>query len=288
MTARHSVAISAAVVAVLLSAPNIAGQQNRTPNGASAASGYLQPRTPDGQPDIRGFWHIVPFGTYSLEDLSLQGLGAGDFLTKLPGGSRIVDPPDGKIPYQPWAAAKAKDIYDHHMDPKPYQLDPQARCWLQGVPRGTLQSESHVVQTPGQIVILHDYSHSYRVIPLDNRPKLPEHMKLFMGESRGRWEGHTLVIDTTNLNDIPWFDIVGSFHSDAIRLTERFTRIDDETLEYLATVEDTKMYTRPWTMRFTMKRNTEPGWEQWEHACHEGERSLDRLLARPEAGADRQ
>jgi hypothetical protein len=284
MTARHSVAISAALMAVLLAAPNIAGQENRPSNGASAKAGYVQPRTPDGQPDIRGFWHIVPFGTYSLEDMSLQGLGAGDFSTKLPGGSRIVDPADGKIPYQPWAAAKAKDINDHHMDPKPYQLDPQARCWLQGVPRGTLQSESHVVQTPEQIVILHDYSHSYRVIPLDNRPKLPEHMKLFMGESRGRWEGNTLVIDTTNLNDIPWFDIVGSFHSDAIRVGERVTRIDDETLEYLATVEDTKMYTRPWTMRFTMKRNTEPGYEQWEHACYEGERSLHRLLARPDSG----
>ena len=284
MTARHSVAISAAAVAVILSAANVASQQHRTPNGASAKAAYVQPRTPDGQPDIRGFWRSVPFGTYSLEDLSLQGLGGGDFFTKIPGGSRIVDPPDGKIPYQPWAAAKAKDIYDHHMDPKPHQLDPQARCWLQGVPRGTVQSESHVVQTPGQIVILHDYSHSYRVIPLDNRPKLPEHMKLFMGESRGRWEGNTLVIDTTNLNDIPWFDIVGSFHSDAIHLIERLTRIDDETLEYLATVEDTKMYTRPWTMRFTLKRNTEPGYEQWEHACYEGDRSLERLLARPDDG----
>ena len=286
MTARHS-AIGAAVVAVLLSAANVAGQQNRAPNGTPSKGAYVQPRTPDGQPDIRGFWRSVPFGTYSLEDLSLQGLGGGDFFTKIPGGSRIVDPPDGKIPYKPWAAAKAKDIYDHHMDPKPHQLDPQARCWLQGVPRGTVQSESHVVQTPGQIVILHDYSHSYRVIPLDNRPRLPEHMKLFMGESRGRWEGNTLVIDTTNLNDIPWFDIVGSFHSDATHVTERITRIDDETLEYLATVEDTKMYTRPWTMRFTMKRNAEPGYEQWEHACYEGDRSLDRLLTRPAAGADR-
>jgi hypothetical protein len=282
MTARYSVAIGAAVVAVLLSPTNVVGQQNRTPNGAPAKAAYAQPRTPDGQPDIRGFWRSVPFGTYSLEDLSLQGLGGGDFFTKIPGGSRIVDPPDGKIPYKPWAAAKAKDIYDHHMDPKPYQLDPQARCWLQGVPRGTVQSESHVVQTPGQIVILHEYSHSYRVIPLDDRPKLPEHMKLFMGESRGRWEGNTLVIDTTNLNDIPWFDIVGSFHSDATHVTERITRIDDETLEYLATVEDAKMYTRPWTIRFTLKRNTEPGYEQWEHACYEGDRSLDRLLTRPD------
>ena len=281
MAARHSVVIIMAAVAVVLPMANIAAQRTPTPNAASAAKApYVQPRTPDGQPEIQGFWHVVPGGTYSLEDQSLQGLGGGDFFTKRPGGSRLVDPPDGKIPYQPWAAAKAKDIYDHHMDPKPYQLDPQSRCWLQGVPRGMVQSESHYVQTPGQLVVLHDYSHTYRVIPLDDRPRLPGHIKLFMGESRGRWEGNTLVIDTTNLNDIPWFDLVGSFHSDAIHVTERLTRLDDETMEYLAIIEDPKMYTRPWTMRFTMERNTEPGWEQWEHACHEGERSLDRLLTR--------
>ena len=242
---------------------------------------YAQPRTPDGQPDIRGFWQVTPFGTYSLEDMSLQNQGGANFTTPAPGGSRIIDPPNGKIPYQPWAAARAKEILENHKDPKPHQLDPQSRCWLQGVPRGLANSESHILQTPGQVVLLHEYSHSYRVIPLDDRPRLPEQVKLFMGESRGRWEDRTLVIDTTNLNDIPWFDLVGSFHSDALHVVERLTRIDDETMEYRVTIDDQKMYTRPWTLGYTMKRNTDSAWEQLEHACFEGERSLDHLLTRP-------
>lgn len=242
---------------------------------------YVQPRTPDGQPDIRGFWQVVPFGTYSLEDMSLQNQGGANFTTPAPRGSRIIDPPNGRIPYQPWAAARAKEILENHKDPKPHQLDPQSRCWLQGVPRGLAQSESQILQTPGQVVLLHEYSHSYRVIPLDDRPRLPEQVKLFMGESRGRWEDRTLVIDTTNLNDIPWFDLVGSFHSDALQVTERLTRIDDETMDYRATIDDPKMYTRSWTLGYTMKRNTDATWEQWEHACVEGERSLDHLLTRP-------
>ena len=273
--------LAAAAACVVLSAGVRAQEQSPPSHTNTVKAPYVQPRTPDGQPDIRGFWHVVPFGSYSIEDLSLQTLGGNDFATRAPGGSRIIDPASGKIPYQPWAAARAKDILDHHMDPKPHQLDPQSRCWLQGVPRGLAQSESHIVQTPGQIVLLHEFAHSYRVIPLDDRPRLPESLKLFMGESRGRWEGNTLVIDTTNLNEIPWFDLVGSFHSDALHVTERLTRIDDETLEFRATIDDPQMYTRPWTLGYTMKRNIEPNFEQWEHACVEGQRSLERLLTRP-------
>jgi len=249
--------------------------------GAQEPSRYAQPRTADGQPDINGFWHIEPTGTYSLQDMSLQPLGAGNFDVRAPAGSRIIDPPDGRIPYQPWAAATAKEILDNHLDPRPHQLDPQSRCWLQGVPRAMANSETRFIQTPGQLVTLHEYSHSYRVIYLDARPRIPEQLKLFMGDSRGRWEGSTLVIETTNNNDIPWFDLVGSFHSDALRVTERLTRVDENTIAYRVTIDDPKMYTRPWTIGYAMKRNTDPTWEQWEHACYEGERNLDTLLSRP-------
>ena len=272
-------AFAAAACAVLVAGAG--AQETPQPSGAVARPPYVQPRTPDGQPDIGGFWRIVPFGTYSLEDMRLQPLGAGDFDTKGPAGSRIIDPPDGRIPYQRWAAARAKEILDNHLDPRPHQLDPQSRCWLQGVPRAMANSETQFIQTAGQLVTLHEYSHSYRVIYLDDRPRMPEPLKLFMGDSRGRWDGDTLVIDTTNNNDIPWFDLVGSFHSDALRVIERLTRVDDETIEYRVTIDDPKMYTRPWTIGYTMKRNTDPAWEQWEHACHEGQRNLDTLLSRP-------
>jgi hypothetical protein len=249
--------------------------------GAQERPAYVQPRTADGQPDIGGFWRIEPFGTYSLEDMSLQPLGGGNFDVRGPAGSRIIDPPGGRIPYQPWAAARAKDILDNHLDPKPHQLDPQSRCWLQGVPRAMANSETRIVQVPGQVVTLHEYAHSYRVISLGGRPRLPEQVKLFMGDSHGRWDGGTLVIETTNNNEIPWFDLVGSFHSDALRVTERLTRVDEDTMDYRVTIDDPEMYTRPWTIGYTMKRNTDPTFEQWEHACHEGQRNLDTLLSRP-------
>jgi len=274
----------AAVIGAGLCIQASAGAQERprtqTPPGANPATPYAQPRTPDGQPDIQGFWSVVPGGSYSIEDLSLQNNGGGNFGTPAPGGTRIVDPPDGKIPYQPWAAAKHQDILDHHMNPEPYQLDPQSRCWLQGVPRGMYQSESNIIQTPGQVLIVHNYSHTYRVVPTVDRPRLPASIHLFMGDPHGRWEGNTLVIETDNLNDIPWFDLVGSFHSDAIHVTERLTRQNDVTMRYTVTIEDPKMYTRPWTMGFVMKRNTEADYEQWEHACYEGERSLGTVLNR--------
>ena len=274
----------AAVLAIVSAAPLGAQGEQRAATGAPAAARpYSQPRTADSQPDIQGFWRVVPGGSYSIEDMSLQNNGGGNFTDRAPGGTRIVDPPDGKVPYQPWAAAKHKDIYDHHMDPLPHQLDPQSRCWLQGVPRGMYQSESNIIQTAGQVLIVHEYSHSYRIIPTVERPRLPAGMHLFMGDSHARWEGTTLMIETSNLNDIPWFDVVGSFHSDAIHVTERLTRQDDTTMRYLVTIEDPAMYTRPWTMGFTMKRNAEPNYEQWEHACHEGERSLQELLNHPGA-----
>lgn len=269
MYSRRVIASVPVLVAAIVCAASLAAQ---TP--------YTQPRTPFGEPDIQGFWHVVPFGSYSIEDLSLQNNGGANFDTRAPAGTRIVDPPDGKVPYQPWAAARHKDIFDNHMNPAPYQLDPQSRCWLQGVPRGMYQSESNIIQASGQIVIVHEFSHSYRVIPTVGKPRLPASMHLFMGDPHGRWEGKALVIETYNLNDIPWFDLVGSFHSEAMHVTERLTREDDTTLRYLVTIEDPQMYTRPWTMAFVMKRNTEPNYEQWEHACYEGERSSQAIVGR--------
>jgi hypothetical protein len=101
-----------------------------------------------------------------------------------------------------------------------------------------------------------------------------------MGDSRGRWEGNTLVVDTTNQNDQTWFDIVGSFHSDALHVVERFTRVSADTIDYEATLEDPKVYTRPWKMALRLERMKEYG-ELWEEACYEGnERSLDGMLRR--------
>jgi hypothetical protein len=117
-----------------------------------------------------------------------------------------------------------------------------------------------IVQSSGYIVMLWQWAHSYRIIPLDNRPHIPASVKLWQGDSRGRWEGRTLLVDTTN-QKANWLDFVGDFHSDALRVTERFTIVDADTIRHEATLDDPKVYTKPWTMRLLLVREKEPGFE---------------------------
>lgn len=271
-----AIGLAAIMTTALLIVAPAAGQ-----TAPGTATPYVPPRTPDGQPRIDGTWHGTPGGSYSIENLELQAIYQQRRRDESRRGkSRIVDPPDGKIPYQPWAAAKAKNILDNHLDPRPAHLDPVARCVVQGVPRGMYQGEYEIFQTPSQILFLIEPVHQYRVIPIDGRPQPPEQVKMFMGSSRGRWEGNTLVVTSTNFNNLTWFDIVGSFHSDAIKIVERFTIVDANTMTYRATIEDPKVYTRPWTLGAEIQRMID--YEIMEEACHEGERSAEHgLLSRP-------
>ncbi|MGH9256927.1 MAG: hypothetical protein ACRD3C_20390 [Vicinamibacterales bacterium] len=279
-----SVRVLSAVASLALWSPVIhtadQGGQART---AAAGGVYTQPRTPDGQPDMQGFWTVVPGGTYNVQDLEFQSLyqnGRPD--PALRGKSRVVDPPDGKIPYQPWAAQKAKLILDNHTDPTPQFLDPDARCFLQGVPRHLYNREVEIFQPPGHVVFLNMAHHTFRAVPVDGSPHIPERIKLWMGDSRGRWEGNTLVVDVANNNDQTWFDIVGDFHSDALHVAERFTRVNVDTIEYEAVITDPKVYTRPWKMALRMQRNRDYGSELWEEACYENNwNSLEGMLTRP-------
>jgi hypothetical protein len=244
------------------------------------------PRTGDGQPDIQGYWRQRNnVTTYSLEEgeahraehIRITGQAAAT-------GRPIVDPPSGRIPYQPWAAAKAKFLLDVHTGPeRPEDLDPVSRGFMEGVPRINLQTGFQILQTANRVVILYEYGHHYRVIPLDERPHLPGDILLWMGDSRGRWEGNTLVIDVTNHNDQTWFDQVGSFHSRALKVTERWTAVDADRIDYDVVIDDPKVFTRPWKMALNFVRNTEPGYEQLEHAVWEGNRAVE-LMVRPKTG----
>ena len=272
-----------AVVGLLapwLATAEAAGEGGQAP--AAAARAYTPPRTPDGQPDIQGFWN--PVGTfYNIQDLEFQALYQN--FTSDParrGKSLIVDPPDGKIPYQPWAAEKVKLVLQHHADPTPQFLDPNARCFLQGVPRHLNNRELEIFQPPGHVVIFNMAHHTYRVIPLNAGPHIPAGVKLWMGDSRGRWEGNTLVVDVANNNDQTWFDVVGSFHSDALHVAERFTPVSADTIAYEAVIIDPKVYTRSWTFALSLNRIKDYGSELWEEACHENnQRTLDLMLKRP-------
>ena len=256
---------------------------------AAPARTYSPPRTPDGQPDMQGNWHASPGGSYSLEDTGLAALGGGAITPELAERirtgtrtSRIVDPSDGRIPYQPWAAARAKFLFDQHLKPWPEFVDSQARCMPGGVPREIYHLESQILQAPGYVIVLFEFTHAYHVISLNAQAPLHENIKLQMGDSHGHWEGNTLVAETTNFNDRNWFDIVGSFHSDALRVVERFTTTDADTIRYESTIEDPKVFTRPWTMAVRLTRIKDAGYELMEHACHEGESDLQHPAGDPQ------
>ena len=274
MTSRcyGSLAVLAFITGGLLLAPALVAGQESAP---AAAKAWNPPRTPDGQPDIQGYWsQRSDITTYSIQ----AGFEDRNEHTRIGGqapqkGRPIIDPADGTIPYQPWAAEKAKMHHAQHLKPStPEFFDPVSRCFLEGVPRINYQGNMRILQFPTYIVIMHEFGHHYRVIYLDGRPPIGDTLKLWMGDSRGRWEGNTLVVDVTNHNDKTWFDIVGSFHSDAMRVTERWTFVDPKRIDYVATIEDPKVYTRPWKLAVTMGRN-EPQ-EQWESATCEGNKAV--------------
>ena len=152
-----------------------------------------------------------------------------------------------------------------------------ARCLIMdrmGPPMlyGNYNNTYQIVQEPGNVMILAEMLHDFRVVPLDGRPQLPPHVRQWIGSSRGHWEGDTLVVETTNFNGKNPFR--GS--SENMRLVERFTRVDENTIRYQFTVDDPATWTRPWSAEMPMKRTIGP---IFEHACHEGNHSLYNILA---------
>ena len=219
------------------------------------------PRTADGRPNMQGYWNR----TVTSQDIEDHTAGFGTQA----GPSLVVDTPDRRIPYQPWALEVRNRMIERY-------ISPLASCWPPGVPRHVYAPGAHqIVQTPGYVVHMLEYSHSYRIIPTAAGPHVSAAMRLFQGNPRGRWEGNTLVVDVTNTNGLTWFDNAGNFYSDALHVVERFTLIDADTIHYEARVEDPTVYTRPWTIVFALTRNKDPGYELWEQACHEGNRSVE-------------
>ena len=221
-------------------------------------------RLPDGKPDISGYYMTDAGGAnYGLEAREYE------FLTPASRG-HVVDPPDGKLPYLPWARAEKNERVLPH---RGYD-DPTAHCFAAGVPRSMyVPAPFQILQPPGYMVILHERM-SYRTIPLDGRAHLPDNIRLWQGDSVGRWEGDTLVVDTRNLNGKTWLNEFGDVVSHAETVVERFIPVDADTITYRATVTDPLVYTRPWTIEMPLKRQPD---EILEVACHEDNADLQHL-----------
>jgi hypothetical protein len=253
--------LTAVILALLWTAPLVAqGGRGQAPQ---RKSGPIR-RLPDGKPDLSGNYSANAGGAnYGLERRDR------DFLTPATRGV-IVDPPDGKLPYQEWSRAER---IERELPHRGYD-DPTAHCFVAGVPRSMYTpSPYEILQPPGYVVILFERM-SWRQIPLDGRLHLPDNIRLWQGDSVGRWEGDTLVVETKNLNGKAWLNEVGEIVSHAEHVVERFIPVNADTITYRATVTDPLVYTRPWTIEFALNRQDE---EILEVACHEDNQDLEHL-----------
>ena len=298
----RSVAVLLAVLCLMLAASS--GIPAQETNGNSK---YKPARLPDGQPNMEGTYisgWSVPQERFTEAErkewqetmIKLRGPNPGAYGTEWaerelhdkpsyvpPKGTvMVVDPPDGRIPFQPWALAKKIYIRDHWFE-RPEFVDSRVRCLPAG-PRHTFPSGYNgwqVIQPPGHVIILQEHNHNYRIIPIDSKaPRPGKDIELWMGDSRGHWEGNTLVVEVTNFTDKTWVmgEIggegmsVGTFHSPALRMIERWTMRDAENIDYEATIEDPNVFTKPWKMRFGVWKRAPKNYENYEYACHEGNR----------------
>jgi hypothetical protein len=227
---------------------------------------FQPPRTADGLPDITGFWSRV----VTTEDIHDRPEVVGQSAQ----WSLIVDPPDGKIPYQPWAAAQKETNFKQY-------ISPTAFCDVPGVPRSNFQFNKWQIFITPQLVMWQSEAAGpvvRRMVRTGGPPHVGSSIKLWLGDSVGRWEGNTLVVDVTNLNGLAWFDAAGDFQSENIHVVERFALVDKDTMLYVADIEDATVYTRPWRMSFAIPRYTGDDTEIWEAACHEGNKAVEPLL----------
>jgi hypothetical protein len=229
---------------------------------ASQAPAYRAPRTAEGTPNFNGIWQAANNAHWDIEAHSaapgpVQELGAAG---AIPGGLGVVD---GEIPYKPEALAKKKDNYARRL-----ALDPEIKCYLPGVPRATyMPYPFQIVQSRQHIMMVHEFAGAVRTIYMDKQTEAPADS--WMGWSNGRWEGETLVVDTTGFNDQTWFDRAGNFHSEALHVTERFTARSPDTLIYDVTIEDPGVFTRPWKMSMPLYRRVENNARLMEFRCVE-------------------
>ena len=288
-----------------------AAAQNRQEPAAATNAGPPG-RTADGQPDIRGSWTKQGAGTKEFNvvyapvtpnnrsgypvigifDDGTVGFKANLRETRGEDVVRegIVDlEPDGGLPWHPWAFEERKAKTKKLMDPESLaDLQPGQRCMAPSVNK---LGSPKILQSPGKVVMV--YNDVYRIIPLDGRPHVGTAMRLFSGNPRGRWEGNTLIVESTNFTGMTWHNMTGLFESDVMRIIERFTVVDADTMEYEITVDDPELFTRTWTTRGSFQRDRRDPKDSdfLEIACHEGnvvgralESSLWRLgRARPSA-----
>ena len=220
------------------------------------ASSFVPARLEDGKtPDFRGIWQARGTAYVNIE-------GHAGEKGQPKSASIVVDPSDGKIPYKAEALARRDENYRARAT-----ADPSVKCYQAGVPRATyLATPLQVLQSPGNFAIVYQENHAFRVFHPDTRPHF-DNADWWMGDTRYRWDGDTLIADVAALTDQLWFDQAGNYHTTGVHIVERYRMTGPDTLEYEARIEDPAVYTRPWTLRTLLHRVTERGARIIEDEC---------------------
>ena len=306
-----------AVAAVVLAGASLGAQS------AADKTRWTPHRTADGQPDLQGIWTnatLTPFErpaslrdkpflteaeAAAIERQAAQRrdddpapragdvgsynqfwFDSGEHVVSTRRTSLVIDPPDGRVPLRSEAEAARDYNAEHERDSYEF-MSVWDRCITRGAPAGMFpagyNNAYQIVQTPGYVMIHYEMIHEARIIPIDGRPHLRDEVRQWNGDPRGRWDGTTLVVETTNYNSRGWIAtqaaagrIKGVPQTEALRVVERFTPIDANTIDYQATIDDPKMYSRPWTVSVPLHRD--PAYRIYEYACHEGNRSVANIL----------
>ena len=264
------IAIAAAAAGALVAtwAAPLAGQ---------APAAYRAPRTPDGKPDLNGIWQANNEANYDIEmhmARPAMALRAGPYgplpaapvlalgaVGSVPPGVGIVE--GGQIPYKPEALTKKKENQEKWLD-----RDPEIKCYLPGVPRANYMPQPfQILQSQSAVFFAYQYAGAVRNIYLKDPGPAP--VDSWMGQSVGRWEGDTFVIEASGFNDSTWFDRSGNFHSDQMKVVERWTRTGPDVLSYEATITDPETFTRPWKISMPLYRRLEKNAQLMDFKCVE-------------------
>ena len=233
------------------------------PAAGQAAPVYRAPRTADGKPNLNGIWQALNEANWDLEaHAASQGsLVATGAQFSVPPGIGVVE--GGTIPYKPEALAQRKENFANRA-----KTDPEVKCYMGGVPRSTyMPYPFQIIQGTGTLMFAYEFAGAVRIINMGKPTESPTDS--WMGWSNGKWEGDTLVIDVTGLNDQTWFDRAGNYHSDMLHVVERYTPRSADTLMYEATIEDSKTFTRPWKISMPLYRRVEKNAQIMEYKCPE-------------------
>ena len=293
---------------------------------------WQAPRTPWGHPDLQGLWTnetITPFERPPEHDKEVLSADEAEAIrvrvakrraetdgTSPPGNvggynqvwldsgteylpsrqtSLVVDPPNGRVPTRASAEAR-RDFNKAHQGDSYEHMSVWDRCISRGVPGSIFpagyNNAYRILQTPDYVAILYEMIHDARIIPLEGGDHVDERIRLWMGDSRGRWEGDSLIVEVSNYTDKGWIAsnsasrrIKGIPQSEALKVVEKFTRVGEDTIQYEVTIEDPEIYTAPW--RIEMPLTSDPDYDMYEYACHEGNMAVELVLggARAEESA---